>query len=408
MKKDTTIIKSILFVFGALALLTSVTKLAFAQVPPFTLIDPKVDTTIKTDTKITNDDNTTNAAVTTSARVDVVPGTSSGLRAAVDSVIMKVESGDDSNICDTIKTSVNSLSADERASLAWKSDSYERNLKLDASATASEEDKAMYESLLAAYKKLSTSVWTDSSVDSTNKAAIRGSYLDLMAEYRNGDADPARANKIRNFLNKAAECLTDSAIVKTAVGASTDTTVAQDATITVTQDDVTEEDAKQGMPVAASVRNKPGLQTFLKLTVANDSNIKSVTTDENQTETVYKQRGRLLGFIPMWMNVKVAVNADQSATVKYPWYTFMTHAKGGKLTSEAVLEKVTFSKGETLSTTDQAIAVYSTQRAFDGLQAEAEVKVDAETETSADTSKDTKPETETSADSKMKATTETE
>ncbi len=399
MKKDTRIIKSILLVLGAFALIISVQK-AKAETPlPFTLLDPKVEVTNTTDTK-TKEDNSpaTTAAITTSAHVDVVPGTSSGLHAAVDSLIMQFEAGDDSKVCDTIKTSVNSLSADERASLAWKADSYERNLKLDASESASAEDKATYKSLQDAYKKLSTSVWTDSKVDSTNKAAIRGAYLDLMAEYRNGSADPARANKIRSFLNKAAECLTDSAIVKTAVGASTDTTVAEDETLTVTQNDVTEDDAKQGMPVAASVHNKPGLETFLKLTVANDSKIKSVTTDENQTETVYKQRGRLLGFIPMWMNVKVAINADHSATVKYPWYKFITHANGGKVTSEAVLEYATLSKGETLSTTDQAIAVYSTQRAFDKI--EADMQATTETEATVDTT--TSATTATSAETESK------
>ncbi|MEN9582615.1 MAG: hypothetical protein RL641_569 [Candidatus Parcubacteria bacterium] len=293
---------------------------------------------------------------------DLVAGTSTALSSAVTSLMGKMNGVSTSDYCAALDTAVNSLTVKQRASLAWYTTSYSKNLELDASEGASESEKTEYDALKSSYDKVNMAIFSDDNLAKNNKAAIRASYLDLMASYRNGTVDMARANDIRNFINKSAECFADSSKIKSVVGASA-TTEPQE-TISFSRDDLTDDDMNMGMPVAASVKNVAALKDYVRMISASDERIKSIATNETETETVYLQRGKLFGLIPLWLKVKSTVAADGTATVRYPWYKFMSSAVGGKVTSETVLENTDAPKGEKLTPADQAGAVYATMKAF--------------------------------------------
>jgi hypothetical protein len=134
-------------------------------------------------------------------------------------------------------------------------------------------------------------------------------------------------------------------------------------TYTVTHADLKAEDMDHGIPVAGSVRNKEGLQSYLKLMAAADDHITSISTDETKTETTISQSGKIFGFIPVTMYIRTTVNADGTARVHYPWYRFLARIDH-KVTAESVLEGGVDIKGEKMTTTDQATAVYATWKAF--------------------------------------------
>lgn len=309
---------------------------------------------------------------TSGTNVSIVAGTSTALASAVDSLISKMESSKGGEYCELINDSVNSLSSEERASLAWKSTSYSKNLGLEVSANATAEEKAEYESLKKDYIKITEELDNDKTAYSSNKASVRAGYLELMSEYRSGKVDNARVAKIKSFLEKAGTCFKDGVTVKTAVGASTSTeqTVEPEVLI-ISRADLTEEDIAMETEamMAGSVKSDESLKAYIKAVVASDESVKKIATNENQTEVTYKQKGRFLGFIPVKMNVKTSVKADGSIKVSYPWYKFMTTAVGGKVTSEAVLEGAVLTDGEVLTPADQAVIVENTQKAFVNLSA---------------------------------------
>jgi hypothetical protein len=293
--------------------------------------------------------------------LNVTAGTSSGLSSAIDSMITKIETMKEGEFCLKISDAVSGLTAAEKASLAWRADSYSKNLTLGVSANATAEEKAEYETLKSAYNKITTSLTADGTISSNDKAAIRGAYLELMAEYRNGTIDNARVEKIRGFIRDAAACVEDGTTVKAAVGSSETET---NAVVTVTRDDLIEDDYEFDVPLPASVRTESSLKSYIATNLAHDDNIKSITAESAKTETVYKQDGRLLGFIPVKMNVRSTVNADGTAKVRYPWYKFMTSAVGGKVTSEEILETAMIAKSEKLTITAQAAAIDASIKAF--------------------------------------------
>jgi hypothetical protein len=314
---------------------------------------------------------------------DLVAGTSGALSSAVSSIVKKMDGVSEGDYCETLEDAVYNLSVKQRASLAWYTTSYSKNLSLDASEEASNDEKEQYESLKKDYDKVNTLIFSDDNLASNNKAVIRAAYLDLMASYRNGAVDEARVNRIRDFLHKATDCMKDGSVeIKAAVGeASADE---PQETITFSRDELTQEDMGKGFPVAASVKNKNALKDYVKLVIASDDHIKSVTTNETQTETVYTQRGKFLGFIPVWMNVKSTVSADGSAKVRYPWYKFMTSAVGGRVTSDLVLDNVEMPKGDKLTASNQAEAVYATIKAFMSVEVPSvEESIDASIDESA-------------------------
>ncbi len=292
----------------------------------------------------------------------VVAGTNAGLSSAVDSLIKKMEGVSDADFCSKISGAVATLSPEEKASLAWRSDSYSKNIKLDASKNASDDEAEEYNSLKDSYDEISSSISDDGDTTSSDKAAIRGSYLDLMSEYRDGGVNKVRDEKIRNFLDKSAECLKNGTSVKDAIAG---VAASIGVPITITQNDVKEEDKGKELPVVTTVKSEDSLKSFITLAIAGDVNVKSVVTDGSRTEAVYKQKGKLFGLLPVKMNVHAVVNADGTASVKYPWYKFISSATGGKVTPETILENATLSKGEKLSKSDQANIVLGILKAFE-------------------------------------------
>ncbi len=307
-----------------------------------------------------------NVLMNTNSEVEIVAGTNMALESAVDSVMKKMEGVSAGDFCSKISGAVASLSPAEKASLAWRADSYISNLKLDASADATAEEKAEYELLKNSYEKISEALTEDGNITSSDRAAIRGSLMVLMNQYREGNVEASYDAKIRAFLEKSADCLASGTEVKSVLGTSTEVKVV--APIMITQKDISDDDMKAEVPATETVKSEETLKSFIAINLAKDANIKSVSTDKTKTETVYKQKGKLFGFIPVKMNVHAVVNADGSASVRYPWYKFMSSAVGGKVTSETVLENLTLTSDTELSKTDQANALSATVKAFGGLE----------------------------------------
>lgn len=285
-----------------------------------------------------NDDNGGNDEDDSSSS-SVKAGTNAGLRSAVDSLIVKFDGMDASKFCANIGAAVNKLSEAERASLAWKADSYAKNLSLGISANATAEEKAAYESLKSAYAKITASIAADAQISSSDKAAIRAAYLELMAEYRDGKIDDSRVAKVRGFIERASACLKDGKEVNAAVGASA--TSSDDA-----------------------------LKARFRTLVDENRNVKSVETDDSKVHTVYKQRAKLFGFIPFWMNVHSEVRANGAAEVRYPWHSFLSRISGGKVTSETVLQNTGASTDDSFSVGEQEAAVKGTIKAFESVDSE--------------------------------------
>lgn len=278
-----------------------------------------------------NDDDSNSQNSTTAA-------TSADLSTAVNSLLAKMSGMSDAEFCANVTAAVNKLTPAERASLAWKGESYSKNLGLGVSAHATADEKAEYESLKKSYSKISGSLSTDDKATSSDKAAIRAAYLELMAEYRNGKVDSTRAAAIRGFIEKASACLKNGSDVSAAVS---------------------------GRSNEDMLKNR-----FQKLIEENDQ-VEDISSDETKVETVYKQRGKLFGFIPVWMTVRSEVRAGGTASVHYPWYSFLARVVGGKVTSETVLENTaSVSKGDKLSTGDQEAAAKGSIKAFESVETE--------------------------------------
>ncbi|HRH31569.1 MAG TPA: hypothetical protein PK950_02780 [Candidatus Paceibacterota bacterium] len=286
-----------------------------------------------------NDDKGVHTTTSVSTSTSVKAGTNAGLRSAVDSLIAKFDGMDASKFCANISTAVGKLSEAERASLAWKADSYAKTLALGISANATAEEKAAYESLKSAYAKISASIAADAQISSSDKAAIRAAYLELMAEYRDGKIDDSRVAKVRGFIERASACLKDGKEVNAAVGASA--TASDDA-----------------------------LKARYKTLVEENRNVKSVESDESKVHTVYKQRAKLFGFIPVWMNVHSEVRANGEAEVRYPWHSFLSRISGGKVTSETVLQNTGASTDNSFSAGEQEAAVKGTIKAFESVDSQ--------------------------------------
>lgn len=276
-----------------------------------------------------DDDNSSSSNSASSA-------TSADLSTAVNALLAKMSGMSNAEFCANVSAAVNKLTPAERASLAWKGESYSKNLGLGVSANATADEKAEYESLKNSYSKISDSIATDDKVTSADKAAIRAAYLELMAEYRNGKVDGARASAIRGFIQKAASCLNNGHEISAAVSGSS-------------SDDA--------------------LKSRFEKLIEEKEHVKDISSDDSKVKTVYKQRGKLFGFIPVWMNVRSEVRAGGTAEVHYPWYSFLARVVGGKVSSETVLENTaSVSKSDKLSTSDQEAVANGTIKAFESVE----------------------------------------
>jgi hypothetical protein len=71
----------------------------------------------------------------------------------------------------------------------------------------------------------------------------------------------------------------------------------------------------------------PSEQAYARGLAASDTNIHSVSMNQQKVSVSYTTDVKLLGFIPVRMPVTASAYATGEATVNYPWYKFLSTTK---------------------------------------------------------------------------------
>lgn len=108
--------------------------------------------------------------------------------------------------------------------------------------------------------------------------------------------------------------------------------------LVVTQRDVAVEgDTGAVVSIApTSVKTQADLDGFVRASLKADKNVAKVAASPASVEVTYKQPVKLLGFIPVRLNARAAVDAGGNVDVRYPWYAFLASTNEAEL--EAKLE----------------------------------------------------------------------
>ena len=174
---------------------------------------------------------------------------------------------------------------------------------------------------------------------------------------------------------------------------------ALEATIQVDRGDISEsEEGAVGGSAPADVRDAESFRIYALGLLEQDEFLKEVESDEEEVSVTYAQRAELFGFIPVYVNTEVSVDARGEVEVDYPWYRFLTKVERSGL-AEGLEERVSrIVEGEadtsatsTATTTDVRVegslslrqqaeiveAVYTELRESLSLDIEAEGEADA-------------------------------
>jgi len=73
---------------------------------------------------------------------------------------------------------------------------------------------------------------------------------------------------------------------------------------------------------------------YARATIESDENVSDIESDSDSVSLRYKDRARLLGFIPVTISAEAVVSADGSVEVSYPWYRFLTVYDRGELEAD--------------------------------------------------------------------------
>ncbi len=318
-----------------------------------------------------------------------VVGVSATFKNAVDAIVEKTSTASDEDFCSVLDTTMLELADNQSASLAWNKGSYQALVGLDADASVSLDQKAVYESLKKSYDEVNTDLVqaVDTNTGSSVRAGVatRSAYLEILAEYRTGTPDDAHIGVLKSFIGKAHACVSKegNAPLSTAIGTALDiktpVAVVEEATV-VTKADV---DTSTSTDVSAdSVSSKTQFSDFAKSVVAKNDAVVSVSGSSSNVQVVTKEKGRLFAFIPVMMNVKTDVAAGGQVTVHYPWYRFMTKVSN-KITSTVVLDALpkevtastTFSAHAQATTVDAVVSAFATPAVAPEEAAETESEV---------------------------------
>lgn len=133
------------------------------------------------------------------------------------------------------------------------------------------------------------------------------------------------------------------------------------------REDTGEKSNSSTSPVLSSeVDSRGELKTYGNAVMMEDGNLKSISFTDQSATVEYKEHAKLLGFIPVLVNVRVEALADGSVTVHYPWYRFLLITNESKLKTDLeTAAKVTLEDSSSQSNT--ALSVSTQARLVDGL-----------------------------------------
>ena len=120
-----------------------------------------------------------------------------------------------------------------------------------------------------------------------------------------------------------------------ASGSDTTNAEATVGPITITRADVsTEGETQATVTTAAAVRTGADLSAFASTVVRTDGDVSAAQASDAAVSLAYKQRAKLFGFIPIFMDATVTVKANGETTISYPWYAFLTVTDSASLESD--------------------------------------------------------------------------
>lgn len=302
-----------------------------------------------------------------------------------------------SNYCTEENTLLNPLSDNARGSLAWNENSYTWVFALKGVDTLSVSQQTLFDKAKESYEVVSPALALMTTKDVTadyydrHKAVVRTALIGMGSEFHADAVDGARMDKLVSLLNDSYACLKSFTgeeslsldTIKKSDDAITSLAMAWDSAKgefnisnvpALTHVSLSGKEARaQGEVVGAP--STPDASTSLesfalyaKNRMVGNSHIRALESDDSAVKTYYNQRGRLLGFIPVWMKVRTAVTTE-GITVRYSWYAFMSKVSGGKVAPTEVGEMLGEEPGE-LTPSRQAQIFDASVQAFEAKEAQ--------------------------------------
>ena len=274
------------------------------------------------------------------------------------------------DFCKALDSTLMKQSDSMRASLAWNASSYEKNINLKYQGEAGSQE-SLHESSVSTYKDVSATLKqispkSDASIDavmlSRYQAIARSSLVELNMVFKAKTFDSARADEISKLLQGSLKCVgmyasqedsnTENLTkTKTSLGefvtswnASKDAFGVKEDTekeafsLEVSSKEKIAEDEK--VPESAeNVVTKEDLASYTRAIIQSDTSVKNVSMDDTSVTLKYATRGKLFGFIPVWLSPKVVVSSTGEVSVKYPWHSSIS-SKKMKISEDSVKEKL--------------------------------------------------------------------
>ena len=332
------------------------------------LVDTSVSIVTETEGVVRNDtleveaagpaQQNTETELETSEKISQGFGTGSALTQVVNALIAGSKNeGED--FCKALDASLMKQSDNNRASLAWNASSYEKNINLKfqgkdpAQASLHESTQNAYKEASAALKSLKPK--SDKAIDSVMlsryQAIARSLLIEMNMVLKAKEFDATRAEDISKLLNQTITCIDAYAaegdansealatvksnlgeIVagwdasKNSFGVEATVEAPEAFSLKVTQNDTIGEEEK--VPESAGVvSTKEELSLYVRKVVQDSDIIKEVSMTDSTVTLKLASRGKLFGFLPMWLSPKVSVNTAGDVSVKYPWYTGISSKK---------------------------------------------------------------------------------
>ncbi len=322
-----------------------------------------------------NSENATQGNSSNDEKISPISRTGNVLTDSVDTLVLGTigagVTADSEDFCKVLDATLMKQSDEARASLAWNSTSYQKNIDLKYQG-GNESQASLHESSQNAYKNASAHLKnlkpkSDTTIDavmlSRYQAIARSALVELTMTLKAKTFDSSRADNIALLLNGSLKCIDaysssdesnaeNLSSVKTSLGelvASWDVnknsfgvegeSVEESFYLEVSsKDTLTEEDK---VPSSADeVMTKEDLSLYVRSLIQNNSSIKNVAIEDNSVTVKYATRGKLLGFIPVWLSPKTTVDTMGNVKVSYPWYSGIS-SKKVKLTADVVKKELT-------------------------------------------------------------------
>ncbi|OGG57054.1 hypothetical protein A3D71_02750 [Candidatus Kaiserbacteria bacterium RIFCSPHIGHO2_02_FULL_55_20] len=135
---------------------------------------------------------------------------------------------------------------------------------------------------------------------------------------------------------------------------STDVNVGIGSVIHITRADVDAGNTEATVSSPGSVQSSSDLSAYTSGLLKADADMGDAKLSGTAVSLAYKQRVKLFGFIPIFVQATATVNADGETTVRYPWYAIFATTDSVSLQSD-----VKTATAETVSGNAGASAVLS-------------------------------------------------